>query len=181
VKRDVHLVRDLPFAPREVWRALTDRALLAQWLMDNDFAAEVGHRFQLKTEPAPGFDGTVHAEVLELVACERMVWRWRGGPIDTTLTFRLEPRVVFAREGTRLRLDHEGFGGVPAVLVSFILGAGWRRMLRRRLPAALDGGESPAGHAQRGLWYWLARSFAPVLSVVHGRAGSARKWKRPRG
>jgi uncharacterized protein YndB with AHSA1/START domain len=157
------LLRDLPFPPRDVWRALTDRALLAQWLMANDFVAEVGHHFQMQTEPGAGFDGIVHAEVLELVPCQRMVWRWRGGPIDTTLTFRLEPRVVFAREGTRLRLEHEGFDGVPAVLVSFILGAGWSRMLRRRLPAVLEGREPAAGHAQRGLWYRLAQLFAPVL------------------
>jgi uncharacterized protein YndB with AHSA1/START domain len=163
LKRDVHLLRDLPFPPSEVWRALTDRALLAQWLMENDFVAEVGHRFQLTTEPGPGFDGIVHAEVLELVPFQRMKWRWRGGPIDTTLTFRLEPRVVFARQGTRLWLDHEGFDGVPAVLVSLILDAGWRRMLRRRFPAVLAGGGPTSGHAEGGLWYWLSQLFAPLL------------------
>jgi uncharacterized protein YndB with AHSA1/START domain len=166
VTRDIHLLRDYPYPPAEVWRALTDRELLAAWLMQNDFEARVGHRFRMQTEPAPGFDGIVHAEVLELVPPERMVWRWQGGGIDTRLTFRLEPRVVFARAGTRLRLDHEGFEGLPATLVSFILGAGWARMLRGRFPQVLAGGthaaEGGSSH-KRQAWYWLSRLFAPIL------------------
>lgn len=81
----------------------------------------IGHRFRMQTEPAPGFDGIVHAEVIELVPPERMVWRWQGGGIDTRLSFRLEERIVFARAGTRLRLDRQGFEGLAATLVSFIL------------------------------------------------------------
>jgi uncharacterized protein YndB with AHSA1/START domain len=176
VKRDIQLMRDYPFAPSEVWRALTDRDLLAAWLMENDFEARVGHQFQMKTEPRPGFDGIVRAEVLELVAPERMVWRWRGGPVDTTLTFRLEPRIVLAREGTRLRLDHEGFDELPAVLVSFILGAGWSRILRRRLAAVLAGRSEQAAcqaNDEHGLWFMLVRLFTPILrrSRRRSRAG----------
>lgn len=166
MKRDVHLVRDYPFPPDAVWRALTDRELLASWLMENDFAAQVGHRFTMRTDPGPGFDGFVHVEVLELDPPSRMRWRWRGGPIDTVVTFRLEPKVVFAQAGTRLRLDHEGFDGLPAVLVSMILGAGWSRMLRGRLSTVIAGGAgASARHEQTSgaLWYWLSRLFAPIL------------------
>ena len=59
MKRDVHLVRDYPYPPAAVWEALTARALLAQWMMENDFEPRVGHRFTMKTDPAPGFDGIV--------------------------------------------------------------------------------------------------------------------------
>jgi uncharacterized protein YndB with AHSA1/START domain len=170
IARDVHVSREYPHSPEAVWRALTDRALLAAWLMENDFEPTLGHRFTMRTEPGPGFDGIVHAEVLELEAPWRMSWRWRGGPVDTTLRFRLEA----CSAGTRLSLAHEGFSGLPAVLVSFILGAGWARMLRRRLPAliaALADGQSAAAareacassHEHNALWYWLARSFAPLL------------------
>jgi uncharacterized protein YndB with AHSA1/START domain len=165
MKRAVHLRRDYPYPPEQVWRALTERELIAEWLMANDFEPRVGHRFTMRTDPGPGFDGIVHAEVLELEPPRRMRWRWRGGPIDTTVTFRLEPRVVFAQAGTRLYLDHEGFEQLPAVLVSFILGAGWARMLRGSLARVLDGAGPAAdsGKAVRPLLYWLARLFAPVL------------------
>ncbi len=35
-----------------VWRALTEPAALATWLMTNDFQAKVGHRFTFRTDPA---------------------------------------------------------------------------------------------------------------------------------
>lgn len=34
----------------------------------NDFEPRIGHRFQFRTEPAPGFDGVVNCEVLAHVA-----------------------------------------------------------------------------------------------------------------
>ena len=57
----------LPYTPEQVWRALTDSAALERWLMPNDFAARVGHRFTFRTTPVPPyFDGIVHCEVTEV-------------------------------------------------------------------------------------------------------------------
>ena len=63
----------LPHPVPAVWTALTDPDALADWLMPNHFRAEIGHRFLLRTEPRPGFDGVVHAEVVELEPMSRMV------------------------------------------------------------------------------------------------------------
>ncbi len=121
--------------PREVvWRALTDREALAAWLMPNDFEPRVGHRFRFRTDPAPGFDGIVRCEVLELAPPHRMVWSWVGGPVDTRLTFELAE----VPSGTELRLTHSGFVGVAPALVSVILSRGWASMLARTLPAVIE-------------------------------------------
>jgi len=123
--------------PREmVWQALTDSDALAAWLMPNDFRPEIGHQFTFRTDPAPGFDGIVHCEVLELRPPE--LWRisWAGGGLWTELTITL--RVV--QGGTRLDLTHKGFGlkdAVPRV----ILGLGWGRIVRRHLRAYLERAE----------------------------------------
>jgi uncharacterized protein YndB with AHSA1/START domain len=85
--RELRVTRVLEGSIAVVWRALTERELLAEWLMPNDFEAVVGHQFHLRSDPAPGFDGIVHAEVLSLDPPQHMTWRWRGGPIDT-LVFR---------------------------------------------------------------------------------------------
>jgi len=56
---------DLPQPPEVVWRALTEPALLAKWLMQNDIKAEVGHRFTFQAPPIPGqWDGRVDCMVL---------------------------------------------------------------------------------------------------------------------
>jgi uncharacterized protein YndB with AHSA1/START domain len=174
VKRDLRIVRRYPHPPELVWRALTDPELIAEWLMPNDFVAEVGRRFRMRTDPAPGFDGVVHCEVLELDPPRRMRWSWRGGPIDTEVAFTLEPAIVYARPGTQLTVEHTGFQGLPAVLVSFILGAGNRGIYGRRLPAVLDAAARDsaarptpeAAHCDRGASWILAQAFAPILRRV---------------
>lgn len=72
-----------PQSREDVWRALTDSAALAEWLMPNDFEPRVGHRFTFRTQPNPqaGFDGIVHCEVLECAPPSRLAYTWAGGGI----------------------------------------------------------------------------------------------------
>ncbi|MBM0229124.1 SRPBCC domain-containing protein [Micromonospora sp. ATA51] len=83
----------LAHPPAKVWRALTDSDLLARWLMPNDFRPLPGHRFTFHTQPRPGqgFDGVVHCEVLEIDPPRRLRWAWRGGRLDTVVTWTLAP------------------------------------------------------------------------------------------
>jgi hypothetical protein len=59
VTRAVHVETTYDQPPELVWAALTTSEAIAVWLMPNDFELRVGHRFQFKTKPAPGFDGIV--------------------------------------------------------------------------------------------------------------------------
>jgi uncharacterized protein YndB with AHSA1/START domain len=122
-----------PHPPERVWRALTETDALAEWLMENDFEPIVGHRFQFRTEPAPGFDGTVNCQVLAVEEPRLISFSWRGGPIDTILTFTLEP----VAGGTKLFVEQTGFFGLKAVVVSYILGTGFKSMYDKKLPALL--------------------------------------------
>jgi uncharacterized protein YndB with AHSA1/START domain len=135
MKRDLHFDVTYLHPPDKVWRALTDSRAIAQWLMENDFEPRVGHKFQFRTKPAPGFDGIVHCEVLELDPPRRLVYSWRGGQLSTTVAWTLEA----VAEGTRVRLEHTGFTGLRAWMISRILGKGWgSRILTKRLPMVLE-------------------------------------------
>ena len=57
----------LPYPAEKIWHMLTASELISKWLMPNDFAPVVGHRFNFRTRPIGNFDGVVHCEVL---ACE---------------------------------------------------------------------------------------------------------------
>jgi uncharacterized protein YndB with AHSA1/START domain len=135
--RTVRVDEFLAHSPARVWRALTDPVLLAKWLMPNDFRPVVGHRFTFLTDPRPnvGFDGVVRCEVL-VVEPERLLRiSWRGGSLDTTVTWTLASE----GRGTRLFLEHDGFDpDDPAQQLSRrIMGGGWRSNVMAALRAAL--------------------------------------------
>jgi uncharacterized protein YndB with AHSA1/START domain len=122
-----------------VWRALTDSAARAKWLMPNNFEPRVGHCFTFRTEPQPGWSGIVECEVAEIEKPRRLSYTWRGDPSmpETLVVFTLEP----VKEGTRLHLAHSRFGaGGPAgTSIRDLLGSGWgTKLLRVDLPALLD-------------------------------------------
>jgi uncharacterized protein YndB with AHSA1/START domain len=126
--------------PREqVWRALTNSTVLAEWMFPNDIEPRVGHQFTFRVPPNPkvGFDGlVVRCEVLE---CEpprengggRLVFSWSaGGPVENTrVSFQLEPD----GQGTRLVFEHAGFDLSHAFGNQAFKGAeyGWAKMFKQ--------------------------------------------------
>jgi len=123
--------------PERVWRALTDPQELAAWLMPNDFAPRVGHKFQFRDKPQFGWRGFVEREVLEVDPPRRLRYSWLGdekGPV-MTVTWTLEA----VGGGTRLVLEHTGFRGLGGWFVRRIMGRGWGKKLRKLLPDVLDG------------------------------------------
>lgn len=127
-----------PYPIWAVWQALTSSEALAEWLMPNDFVAQVGHRFTFRTGPQDGWDGIVECQVVELDAPHKLAYTWRGSPHipNTLVTFTLEPLA----EQTRLHLEHSGFaaGGAAGLSVRDLLDSGWgSKLLREQLPALL--------------------------------------------
>jgi uncharacterized protein YndB with AHSA1/START domain len=97
---------DLRHPPEKVWRALTDPVLLAEWLLPVfDLKLEPGAAFTFKTQPMPGWDGTVNCRCVEIQAQRKLSYTWVVGEMDTVVTFTLSPTA----SGTRLSLVHSGF------------------------------------------------------------------------
>jgi uncharacterized protein YndB with AHSA1/START domain len=97
---------DLPHAPAKVWRALTEPALLSQWLLPVvGLRLEPGTAFALQAPPQPGWDGTVNCTLLDLEPVRSIRYAWVVGEIDTIVTFTLVP----TESGTRLSLVQSGF------------------------------------------------------------------------
>jgi len=122
-------------APATVWRALTDPKALGAWAMDNDVEATVGHRFQLKTQPRNGFDGVMDAEILELDAPRRVVFRWRGGDLVEPATVEITLHAVAGGAKTDIRFNRLSEDGAACGAAAAMLGARWQhRLLRSALP-----------------------------------------------
>ncbi len=99
---------DLHHSPEKVWRALTDPVLLNEWLLPVvGLKLEPGTTFTFKTQPYPGWDGTVNCRMLESEAQTKLSYAWVVGDmeLDTVVTFTLTPTA----SGTRLSLVQSGF------------------------------------------------------------------------
>jgi uncharacterized protein YndB with AHSA1/START domain len=98
---------DLRHPPEKVWRALTDPELLAQWLLPvTGLKLQPGATFTFKTQPYPGWDGTVNCRLLESEPQRTLRYTWTVGELlDTVVTFTLTPTA----SGTRLSLVQSGF------------------------------------------------------------------------
>ena len=105
--RSITVERDFPHPADRLWRALTQPHLIREWLMDNDFAPAVGHRFKLNGD----WGGVLDCEVLEIEPQRRLAYSWNFDHSDpafdlrSVVTFTLTP----TDGGTRLRVDQAGF------------------------------------------------------------------------
>src|SRR5215210_400111 len=98
---------DLHHPPEKVWRALTDPALLSEWLLPvMDLKLHPGATFEFKTQPHPGWDGTVDCRLLEIEPQRKLSYTWVVGEmLDTVVTFTLAP----TPSGTHMSLVQSGF------------------------------------------------------------------------
>jgi uncharacterized protein YndB with AHSA1/START domain len=98
--RSVVIEREVPFPPEKIWRALTQPHLLAEWLMQTDFAPSLGHRFQFR-----GDWGAVDCKVLAIEPNRALSYSWDAMGLESTVTWTLTPTAA----GTHLRMEQAGF------------------------------------------------------------------------
>lgn len=104
--RAISFELDLRHPPEKVWRALTEPALLAEWLLPVfDFGLAPGTEFMFRTQPYPGWDGTVSCRMIEVEPERKLRYAWTVPFLDTEVTFTLD-RV---EGGTRLSIVQTGF------------------------------------------------------------------------
>lgn len=76
--RCVAVEREFPHPPEKLWRALTQPHLIEEWLMRNDFAPAVGHRFNLRGD----WGGVLDCEVIEIEPNELLSYTWNFAHAD---------------------------------------------------------------------------------------------------
>jgi uncharacterized protein YndB with AHSA1/START domain len=78
--RSVVVERELPHPPAKIWRALTQGALIEEWLMKNDFEPVVGHRFNLRADW-----GAVDCQVLAVEPNKTLSYTWAAYGLDSVV------------------------------------------------------------------------------------------------
>jgi uncharacterized protein YndB with AHSA1/START domain len=103
--RSVVVEREVPYPPERVWRALTQPQLIEEWLMKNDFKPVVGHRFSLRMDPQPNWNGVIDCQVLVVEPNKTLSYTWGALGLESAVTFTLTPTPA----GTHLRMEQTGF------------------------------------------------------------------------
>jgi uncharacterized protein YndB with AHSA1/START domain len=103
--RSLVIEREIPHPAAKIWRALTQGALIEEWLMKNDFQPVVGHQFNFRSTPVPGWDGVINSEVLAIEPNSRLSYSWGTMGTMSVVTWTLTPTKV----GTHVRMEQTGF------------------------------------------------------------------------
>jgi uncharacterized protein YndB with AHSA1/START domain len=109
--RSVLIERELQHPPEKVWRALTQGALIEEWLMKNDFEPEVGRKFTFRTAPGPHWNGVTDCQVLAVEPYRTLAYSWNSSGeeaengVKTVVTWTLTP----TPRGVLLRMEQSGF------------------------------------------------------------------------
>jgi uncharacterized protein YndB with AHSA1/START domain len=98
--RSVIVEREIPHAPEKIWRALTQPHIIEEWLMKNDFAPKVDHKFNLR-----GDWGSVDCKVLKVQPHTSLAYSWAAHGLESVVTWTLTP----TSKGTTLRMEQSGF------------------------------------------------------------------------
>lgn len=126
--RSVVVEREFAQAPEKVWRALTQPHLIEEWLMKNDFAPIVGHRFNLRGD----WGGVLDCEVRHVEPPRTLIYSWDYSHEDPAYNLRSEVRftLIPTSGGTILRMEQSGFRPDQPQAVGGAK-AGWRQFLGR--------------------------------------------------
>jgi uncharacterized protein YndB with AHSA1/START domain len=103
--RSLVIERELPHPPEKIWRALTQGALIEEWLMKNDFQPVVGHRFNFTAPPVAKWDGVINSEVLVVEPNSRLSYSWGSMGLKSVVAWTLTP----TKGGTHVRMEQSGF------------------------------------------------------------------------
>ncbi|MEQ9439435.1 MAG: SRPBCC domain-containing protein [Cyclobacteriaceae bacterium] len=160
MQRTIRLKKILPHPPTLVWRALTNAPLLGEWFMENDIVPTIHREFTFRMAPQKGWDGITHCQITRLEPLKTINYTYRGeatgekalacagihsdtadqatkgifAQLDTELSFTLKPTCG----GTILSMKHSGYKGLKLVIVSLIMGMGWKKQLGKKLPKVLE-------------------------------------------
>jgi uncharacterized protein YndB with AHSA1/START domain len=137
----IRIVRDYPYPPATVWRAVTDPDLIPRWTATGaggrpeNFVPVAGTKFRFVAKPKPGWNGIVNCEVLEVREPSVLRYSWAGddGGDVTEVAYRIEPR----DGGSRFTYTHTGFTGAGGFVMARLLGSVRKKMLTTGLPAVL--------------------------------------------
>ena len=145
-----------------VWRALTTRDLIVEWLGANDLRPEAGRPFTLELANEAGEVSYADGRVLEVEPERRLrfsLTEFEDGPEPVEIRSTVRIDLTQTEDGVRFRLVHDGFERVPVAAPAHALvwAVAQQRVLQIRRSPRLRRPAAPiAVHCGPGRLAWAA-------------------------
>ena len=133
----VRAARVVPASPAEVYRLLTDPALMTSWwgkterstLFECDMDVHTGGRFRFGIRSQKGDEDVVSGSYLEAVPPNTLAFTWSSEkPADGIVDTRVTVDLCDLKDGTtRAVITHEG---LPSPHAATVHSAGWHNVLQ---------------------------------------------------
>ena len=131
---EVQITVDLPYSVEVVWSALTDRRWLSEWFMPTDLAPVAGSEYRAFPPPGlAGFTAAFAIDVVEVLAPQRLVLRFRGEQLHADVRWEL----IEVGDESRLLVSQTGFLGLQGESRRAEILNAYGFLFRQRLPALL--------------------------------------------
>src|SRR3954452_8892106 len=102
--RTLVIEREMPYPPEKIWRALTQGPLIEQWLMENDFQPQVGHKFRFRSTPVANWNGIIESQIHVVEPNKKLSYSWGSLGLESVVVWTL----VATTSGTLVRMEHSG-------------------------------------------------------------------------
>jgi uncharacterized protein YndB with AHSA1/START domain len=137
--KKIDINTDVPYPIEKVWQALTDSALMSQWLMETDFKPDVGYQFRFKGKANKFWRGYVECKVVTIEPLKRIQFTWQNAEkqTPTTITYELQK----TDSGTSIHATNAGFDNTYGPFSGFfyrtMIKAGMKKEFSVKLPKVL--------------------------------------------
>jgi uncharacterized protein YndB with AHSA1/START domain len=133
----IRAARVVPARPEQIYRALTDAALMPKWwgktekavLLACEMDVRAGGRFRFALRTEKGAEDTVSGSYIQVSPPHKLAFSWSSEkPQDAVADTRVTVDLLDLKDGTtRVVITHEG---LPSPAASNIYSAGWHNMLQ---------------------------------------------------
>lgn len=132
---------DLPYSLNKVWKALTEKDLLSQWLMQTDFEPIIGKKIRFTGQPNKFWRGYVDCVVTNIELEKLIEYKWQSNEKHTPTTIRHE--ISKNSNGTtHLIATHLGFnkshGWFSGLFFRTMIRLGMKKEFLEKLPKNLS-------------------------------------------
>lgn len=122
----------------KVWSYLTDANKLEQWLMPNNFEAELNKKFSFRCIGHKGSEQIIECELLEVDPYKKLVFSWYTENIGINTKVTIDLKEV--DDEVVITLTHSGWGKLDARLkhIRDEYNNGWEGFIKDNLKSALN-------------------------------------------